>query len=632
MTFLKVRWLVVVMLALLTLAGCGGSGSKVAADPLAKGNSTPVDPGTGKVINYTLSLLPAKSTVLANDTQLLTAMLVDADSRPIANQLVSFSIVAGPATAVTTTMRTDSNGIALGFVKTGSTAATTNVIVQASASLQGNNVVGYGNFQLSPSDATLTSTKLSLSVPSFTVKPKEQLFVTALATDSSGNPLAGQVISWSVSAGPAAMLTTTATTDSNGTAVALVQAGNATAVSNVIVKATTSVNGSDVTAIIPFQVVPPTLSVLTYSMTMVPSKPVVDNNEEFYVTAMLTDSGGSPVLNRPVTFKVVTGLATVNTMTVNTDSTGKAIATLQAGNPGLSSSVIMEASVNINGTVVTALAPVQVTPQLNSKSVLQMVLYTDKPTVGMNSDVIVTATIKDMQEKPRPVQDAPVTFTVLAGPGTVVDNYRKTDSTGTAVSHLKVGAVNSSSTIVIQACATVEGGKDPVTAYTTIQVVRQDSSIINFLTTKTTTDPDGNLNTMSYEITDPFYAGKVTFKQLVPFQVLDNNGVPKPKVPVTIAVYNYGRNPDSIIELVPPLPGQPVLYPQTATVITDDHGMGIFTCNVTVMAPGPGLSRTESIIYSAAASIDNVSLLSYGGFIATVSQNPAPATLPTTTK
>ena len=156
-------------------------------------------------------------------------------------------------------------------------------------------------------------------------------------------------------------------------------------------------------------------------------------------------------------------------------------------------------------------------------------------------------------------------------------------------------------------------------------VTGQNSYVIDFITTKITTDPDGNLNTLSYVLKDSTYIGPVIFKQLVPFQVLDINGIPKPNVDVSIEIFNYGRNLDTIIELVPPLPGLPVVFPPDTTKVTirtDDHGMGLFTCNVTLRAPGPGRTNTESVVYNATATIfpENINLLSYGGFIATVTQ------------
>jgi hypothetical protein len=618
---------IVAMLGILPMAGCGSSSGGYTGDPLAKnpgnGSSTPA-PSTA---SYTVTVTPAKLAALTNEEQIITATVKDSSGKPVANSDVYFTIAAGPASVITSRMATDSNGVALAFIRTGTTSATTNVIIEAATKLGAGNVTGYGNFQVSPGDANQIGTKLSLAVTSFAVKPNEQVVVTTTAKDASGNALTNQQVNLRIAAGPATMLTATATTDSNGSAVALVQAGNPATLSNVIVEARTTVNNNEVTAVIPFQVVPQGKTTQSYTMTMTASKSPVDNNEEFYVTAMLQDSGGNPVITQPVTFNIATGPATVNTPKVGTDSTGKSIATIRAGNPAFTSAVIIEASAVVNGTLVTALAPVQIMTKIFSESVLIMDLVSDKPTTGINSDVLLKATITDMQSQPKPVQNQPVKFSVVAGPATITDATMDTDARGTAVSRLRIGTVNSSSNVVVKASAKVNDVE--VSAYTTIQIVRQNSYIINFLTSKAPDDPDGNLNTLKYEIKEPSYQGYVEFKQLVPFQVLDNNGIPKPNLDVTIEVYNYGRNPDTVVMLIPPYPGAPVTFPPDrtkVTVRTDDHGMGLFACNIGMKAPGPGLSNTESIIYSAAATIspENISLLSYGGFLAVVTQVPAP--------
>lgn len=514
---------------ILSLTGCGSSSNGSTADPFSSGGTQGgTTNNNGSELSYNLTLLPSKTAALTNEELIVTAVLKDSDNTPIANQTVNFSISAGPATAVTTAMKTDSNGIALAFIKTGSTTVTTNVIVQGAATVNNSNITGYGNFQVSPGDANLISTRLSLSVSSFTVSPNQELLATATAKDGSGNPLANQTVTFSISAGPASMVINSSTTDSNGVATAIVKAGNPAVIANVIIQAATTVNANQVTAVIPFQIVPTTLSTVNYTMVMTPSKQIVDNTEEFYVTALLKDSGGNPVINQSVSFTVATGPATVNTASVNTDSTGKAIATVRAGNPASTSSIILQASTTVNGTLVTALAPVQIITNPASPSLIKMTLSSDKTIAGINSDVLLSASVTDLQAPPKPVQNQPVSFSIVAGPATIIDPSVTTDSIGNAVCRLKTGTVNSSSSIIVQASTTVNGAT--VNAYTTIQIVRQSSMIINFITSKSPTDPDGTLNSLiappvPWDSTLTQYG----LVQLVPFQVLDENGIPDRK-------------------------------------------------------------------------------------------------------
>ncbi len=620
---------------MLALAGCGSSSSGT-ADPFNPGGTVGgTNTGTPP---YSLTLLPAKTAVLANEEVIVTASLKDGNGRPVTNQTVNFSIAAGPATAVTASAKTDSNGVALAFVRAATTAVTTNVIVQGASTVSGNSVVGYGNFQVSPADANLNNARLSLSMTSTSVIPNQEQLITATVRDGSNNPVANLPVTFSVAAGPASMLIANAVTDSNGQASAIVKAGNPTAVANVIVEATTTVNSDQIIANIPFQVVPTASSTVSYTLTMTPSKQVVDNNEEFYVTVYLKDSGGNPVSGKTVNFSVATGEASIITPTASTDSIGKAIARVRALSPASTSAVILQGSVTIDSATVTAVAPVQITTQPFSASIIKVTLVSDKATVGINSDVILTATVNDLQSPPKPVQNNPVSFKVLAGPANMVDYSgnvlaqgasftTNTDSIGNAVCRLKSGTVTSSSSIIVQATTSVND--TVVTAYSTIDVVRQNSYLINFLTSKSPTDPDGTLNTLTATL--PADAvGLYTFKQLVPFQVIDNNGVPLPNLDVSIQINNTGRNNDTVITLVPPLPGLPVSYPVSdpliVTVRTDDHGMGIFTCNVTLAAPGPGGYNAESVIYQATATpAAGVSLMSYGGFIASLTQEKAAA-------
>lgn len=621
---------ILVPVALLALMGCtSGATGTSANDPFAPAGNPGGPQGNSPASGYSLTVIPSKASALTNEESIVTATLKDASNAPLAGQTVSFSISAGPATALTTSVRTDSNGIALAFVRTGSTDVTTNVIVQGSASVNNGSVVGYGSFQVSPGNANLISTKLSLSVPSFVAHPNEELLVTATAKDSAGNALANQTVHFSVAALPAVMLTSSAVTDSHGVATAIVRAGNPAGIANVIVQADTTVNASQVTAVIPFQIIPTGSGTTGYAMTLTPSKQVVANSEEFYVTAVLKDASGNPVADQPVNFLVAAGAAQVLTPTVNTDSTGKAISRVQSGNPAANSAFILQATAAVNGTQVSALAPVQVVTQPYLPSTLRMTLSSDKSTVGSNSDIMLSVSLLDQQSDPVPVQHQSVTFSVVGGPATVLDQNASTDSTGKAFCRVRSGSVDSSSSIILKASATVFGVA--VDAYTTVKVVRQASYVINFLTSKTPTDPDGTLNSMSGVVPAGF-AGYVTFKQLVPFQVLDANGAPLPNVDVAIRVVNFGRNPDTLVELVPPWPGTPVLYPAengAVTVRTDDHGTGIFTCNVTVSSPGPGLTNTETVVYQASATVTvpgqdqapaNLNLSSYGGFFVTVTQ------------
>lgn len=235
-------------------------------------------------------------------------------------------------------------------------------------------------------------------------------------------------------------------------------------------------------------------------------------------------------------------------------------------------------------------------------------------TVGPNSTVIATATLTDSTGKP--VANQPVTFEAVEGPVTINPAVVATDSNGKAINFLKAGSTTTSAIdVIIKASTSVSN--QAVTAIGIFKILRSESNIIKFITTKLPTDPDGTLNTLSVSAEAGTTATTRTLLQLVPFQILDNNGIPRTRVPVSISIYSEIGNCPVFID-----------SPETAarTVTTDDTGLGIFNAGVTVTVP-PGVGENScSIIYKAEAADPNSAtgtIYSYGGFIATLNVTAA---------
>ncbi|MBT0653206.1 hypothetical protein [Geomobilimonas luticola] len=229
-------------------------------------------------------------------------------------------------------------------------------------------------------------------------------------------------------------------------------------------------------------------------------------------------------------------------------------------------------------------------------------------TVGPNSTVIATANLIDSGGNP--VANQPIKFEAVEGPVTINPIIVSTDSNGMAINFLRAGATTTSAAdVIIKASTSVNN--QLVTAIGIFKIMRSESNIIKFMTTKGTTDPDGTLNTLKITLENvPLPSPPRTILQLVPFQVLDNNGIPRSRVPVTVSIYSEIGNCPVFID-----------SPETAvrTVTTDDTGLGIFNAGVTVEVPEPGSENACSIIYKAeSADPNNVTgtIYSYGGFIA----------------
>ena len=237
-------------------------------------------------------------------------------------------------------------------------------------------------------------------------------------------------------------------------------------------------------------------------------------------------------------------------------------------------------------------------------------------TVGPNSTVIATAALKDSSGKA--VANQAIKFEAIEGPVTIDPAVVATDSSGKAINFLKAGSTTTSAIdVIIKASATVNG--QLVTAIGMFKIMRSESNIIKFMTSKGPTDPDGTLNTLKVTLTAAPTPSTRTILQLVPFQILDNNGIPRSRVPVTINVYSEIGDCPVFID-----------SPETAakTVTTDDTGLGIFNAGVTVAVPEIGGENACSVIYKAEAADPNdatgiATIYSYGGFIAALDNVPA---------
>jgi hypothetical protein len=216
----------------LALAGCGGSSSgSGTADPFASssnstGNATATTPTTATTPvtaqdpEFSLSLLPdLKKIDVNNGTVLLTAELLKISggvfidpttNQPVplgaavSNQTVSFRILAGPGAINNPTAVTDKNGVSYAIYTSGDMNYTTNVIIEATSTVDGKNYRGYASFQIVRGDGVIMFTTDAGLAPggqsdmfddaSKTVDPSLSpawdfmQLIPFKVTDSNGNP------------------------------------------------------------------------------------------------------------------------------------------------------------------------------------------------------------------------------------------------------------------------------------------------------------------------------------------------------------------------------------------------------------------------------------------------------------
>ena len=186
-----------------------------------------------------------------------------------------------------------------------------------------------------------------------------------------------------------------------------------------------------------------------------------------------------------------------------------------------------------------------------------------------------------------------VSFAVLAGPGTIGYITPVTDKNGVAKALFTTGNVNYTTTVIVEASATVDGKN--YRAYTSFQIVR-GTGVITL-----TTSPQ------SAEI-DPSIASGHIFEQQIPFTVTDSNGNPRVNVPITLSVYSQQGDSPVTIDFLK----NPVTEPDQQTVTTDSAGKGIFNVAVAIDAPPAGITVSDSIVYKAVTH-DLIPVIAYAG-------------------
>lgn len=241
-------------------------------------------------------------------------------------------------------------------------------------------------------------------------------------------------------------------------------------------------------------------------------------------------------------------------------------------------------------------------------------------TVGVGANVLAKARLTDSMGNT--VANQPIKFEPVdsSAPVTITTPIVNTASTGEAINFFTAGTPATTTDIVIKASTSING--QYISTIGIFRILRSQGNVINFLTTKgEATDPDGNLNTLSKTITNVSPTANPTygFVQLVPFQVLDLNGIPRQRASVKLRIYSVLGSGCSAFIDSPELPIE-------KTVTTDDTGLGMFNAAVSIPTPPVGGTSACSVIYQATA--DNLlagttpEIYSYGGYIVSLENLP----------
>ena len=391
-------------------------------------------------ITVTLSSTSVTSTTPAT----LTAIVRDATGAPIANQVVTFTTAAGSVGAFSApSALTDASGTVTTRVAPASAGANGADLAIAQTSVGGVLVTGSAGFSVTSSGSTGGGApSISLSLSTSSVTTASPATVIAVVRDATGAGVAGQVVKFTTVNGLGTLTVSSALTDSTGSASTTLTASSTTQSGADQVIASTTVNGTALQASQGFQLT-------ATGITIASIHPDTSSLGAYGQTNLLVSLAG-PVQGTPITVSLTSaclasGKASV-TPTSATTTNGTASFTYHDNGCGATSTTDT-LSVSIAGSSATATQVLTIaSPLANS---IAFVSASPSSIYLKNSGYIVASTVTfkvlDSAGNGLPGQSVLLHPTTLAG-GLTINNGSSdvtlpSDSTGAVSVLINSGTV-----------------------------------------------------------------------------------------------------------------------------------------------------------------------------------------------
>jgi adhesin/invasin len=479
----------------------------------------------------------------------LTVRIADVNNLPIVNYDVLFEVIQGNGKingSPSITLKTDANGEAKGLLVLGPNPGAVNR-VRASATFNNAPIAG------SPLTFTVTAAKLkAIAIVSGHGQtgavglPLAQPF-KAIVTDSLGNGIKGQNVTFKVTGGggklDGTVTTKTVQSDSLGIGQTTLTLGT-----------TPGTNNNTATAEASFNNVPLTGSPAQFTASATPGAPttlvlMAGNNQSVVVNNQLpeplkvkiADSFGNGVSGFSVKFKIKSGGGKVNgadSVIVGTASDGVAQVNMTVGTASGLNNNTCEVTA-LNGPVHLAGSPLMFIETATASVARNMVYASGDDKTGIAGTPLADffiVNVKDINNNNVP--NHPVTFKVILGNGRLdggVDTLKTvlTDANGQAKVKLTLGPVAGVNNNVVR--ATSNDGVSPLTG-----------SPIDFTASANPGPPSATVS--SVQAATPV-AANGTDKSTVTITVRDNFGNPLQGVPLAILVNGSNNFIDPVLNL-----------------------------------------------------------------------------------
>ena len=408
------------------------------------------------------------------------AVLVDSFGRPLANTVVSFSMGATSAAnfGLGTTALTNSAGVASVPIYASSVAVFGASTLTATATLGVATVSNTMNFSVTSSGAALRVSILNAATgaPVTNINYTGSYTVQAVLVDGSGNPLPGNIVSFSLTDATVATLggVTSALTNSSGVATVSLSAASVTSIGASAVMATATVGGTTVTGVGNFSV--SASGAPAMSAQILNAGGAVTSNitytGSYNASVTLVNGAGAPVANTVVTFSLASSGSTIaqlgGTGTALTNNAGVATIPVSAVSVLSSGATTLTASATVGGLPVTASVNFSVSSSGASLTASIVNATTNAATSNITYAGSYLAQARLVDGSGNPLANCVVTFSLGA-------------STIATLGSDTTGLTNSSgiASVPIAAASLLSQGAGTLTATASVGVVNL-SSVANF--------------------------------------------------------------------------------------------------------------------------------------------------------
>ncbi len=340
------------------LAACGGGGGSSGASGFPGGGSGGGG-GGGSTGVPTLTVSLSSTTVTGAAPVTVTALLKDGAGVPVSGQVVNFSATGALGTFSPSSALTDATGSVTVKLAPASASANGADAVVAVATLNTINVTGTVGFQVIPTNGTVGTPSIALSLSTTTVTTTTPATVTAAVKDANNAPVAGQVVTFSASGGLGAFSPASALTDANGNAVVKLAPFSAITTGADLAVASVIFNATALTASQGFQVAITNADLI---LTVSSSQIVNTGSGSVAITVKAIDAKRNTVPGVPVSISVDGG-AVVTGAAPKTDASGVVSATLTIGAEranrlltvtAIAGSITRTSTVQVVGTTITS--------------------------------------------------------------------------------------------------------------------------------------------------------------------------------------------------------------------------------------------------------------------------------------